>query len=64
LLDQIKYNLDTTDMFKDLPELESFHNLVNNLSTEMNTINNRYSYIAKAKGIQLLVDRLEETGTP
>ena len=64
LLDQIKYELDTSDTFKDIPDLQAFTNMVDTLQSQMTTINNKFANISKAKAIEILSEHLENVGAP
>ena len=64
LLDDINYLLDTTDLFKDLPNYDAIRQEVTVLSNQMNSVNNRFMNIARAKGIQEVVNFLQAQGMP
>lgn len=64
LLDEINYLLDTTDIFKELPNYNEIRQEVTTLTNQMNTVNNRFTNIARAKGIQEVVSFLQEQGMP
>ena len=64
LLDEINYLVDTTDIFKELPDYNDIRQQITTLSNQMNTVNNRFRNIARAKGIQEVTEFLVEQGMP
>ena len=64
LIENIQYILDTTDYFKDLDNYHDFEESVYELSSALNTINNRFINILKNKGYNALRDYLRKQGTP
>ena len=64
LLDEIAYLVDTTDLFKDLPNYNDLQANLQILTTNMNQINNRFNNILRAKGKSELQLYLAQNGMP
>lgn len=64
LLDDILYLIDTTDIFKDLPNYADIQGGAQALATQMNQVYNRFNNILKSKGISELIQYLQQNGTP
>lgn len=66
LMEQIQAILDTTDVFKTMPEQDRkiFESTVAQLNAKLITVNNKFNNLLKNKGTQELVKYLESKGTP
>ena len=64
LMDQIQYAIDTTDIFKDLPEYEKIKQEISDAVQQINTVNNRFTNVLKSKGYQELRKHLEKKNVP
>ena len=64
LVDNIMYLLDTTDILKEMPNYEQIKQNFLDISSRVNTINNRFSNIMRAKAITELQTYLQKAGMP
>lgn len=64
LLDNIKYLMDTTDIFKSMPDNAEINRLVTTLQTNLDTVNNRFNNVKKRKGYSAISNYLTEQGMP
>lgn len=64
LMDNIIYLIDTTDIFKDNPNYDDIKSLALQLSQQLESVNNRFNNVRKAKGYSILEQYLTEQGMP
>lgn len=64
LLDSIQYVLDTTDLFKSLPEYNSIKETILEVASNVNKVNNSFINVAKKKAYGELRSYLKQQGMP
>lgn len=64
LMDKIQYMLDTTDIFKGIPDYDIFRQKVADLNSQLTIVNNKFNNLLRSKGRQNLISFLESKNTP
>ena len=64
LIDQIQYVVDTTDIFKELPDYAQIKQQIADITQQINIVNNRFTNVLKEKGYQFLQDYLQSRAVP
>ena len=64
LIDQIQYAVDTTDIFKELPEYPTIKQNIANIAQQLTIVNNRFTNVLKEKGYQFLQEYLQSRAVP
>lgn len=64
LIDQIQYAVDTTDIFKELPDYATIKQNIADIVQQLTVINNRFTNILKEKGYQFLQEYLQSRAVP
>lgn len=64
LIDQIQYAVDTTDIFKELPDYAEIKQKITNIDKQLTTVNNKFTNVLKQKGYQLLQEYLQSRAVP
>lgn len=64
LIDQIQYAVDTTDIFKELPDYATIKQNIADIAQQLTVINNRFTNILKEKGYQFLQEYLQSRAVP
>lgn len=64
LIDQIQYAVDTTDIFKELPEYAIIKQNIANITQQLTIVNNKFTNVLKEKGYQFLQEYLQSRAVP